>query len=130
MTWEQIIMTLVGTPFEWGARGPRTQDCWGLVLRALELADLPRPGEWAVDTPEEACGIMEEQSKQKEWARVQDPLPGDVVAMSSRRRIHHIGLLTPYGVLHTTRKFGAVVSSERDLRQAGYQRIEYYRWAG
>jgi len=130
--WGAIIRQLVGASFVWGARGPAAYDCWGLVVRAYELAGLPYPGDLA--TPEgaqaEAAAVMEGQIATPSWRRLEAPEPGAVVALSTHRRIHHVGLWTPFGVLHATKGFGARVESEATLRASGYRRIEYYRWVG
>ena len=51
-----------------------------------------------------------------------------MLALSSHRRIHHVGIVTPFGVLHAVPAHGAIIQSVAQLRAAGYQRIEGYRW--
>lgn len=129
--WIRIINHLVGTPFEWGARGPVAYDCWGLVVEVMRLAGRPVPGDWTTEDAVSASKIMEGQIASPLWVRTHDtPEPLDVVAMSTHRLIHHVGVATPFGILTTTRELGAVHEIESKLRQQGYRRLEYYRWAG
>jgi len=130
--WEKVAYDLVGKPFLWGARGPDAYDCWGLVAEALNRVDLPVPPDLMLpdDTVEHTTRTLEQQIASPAWVLQTKPEPGDVAALSTNKRIHHVGVLTPWGVLHTAARCGAVISRERQLRAMGYQRIEYYRWAG
>jgi hypothetical protein len=74
--------------------------------------------------------MMEGQIATPAWRRLETPEPGAVVALSTHRRIHHVGVCTPFGVLHATKGFGARVESEAILKATGYRRIEYYQWVG
>lgn len=128
--WDAIAAGLVGTPFKWGARGPDAQDCWGLVAKAYEVAGVGVPGNWLAETQDEASDMMDGQVRDGMWKRLDAHQPGAVVALSSHKRIHHVGLrLTRGRILHTTRKLGAVITTELALRTAGYRRIEDYVWA-
>jgi len=128
MTWEETVRKLVGAPFVWGGRGPDGYDCWGLVRRATEMLGLPMPPDYTTETPACAVRTISAELHPPAWIKQETGSPGDIVMMSTNRRIHHTGLVTPYGILHTTRGLGAVIMSESGLRAACYQRIEYYRW--
>lgn len=129
--WVRVINHLVGMPFEWGARGPTAYDCWGLVAEVSRLAKRPIPGNWSAEDVAAASRIMTAQIALPSWSLVcGDPEPFDVVAMSTHRVIHHVGVATPFGILTTTKELGAIHESENRLRQQGYQRLEYYRWVG
>lgn len=130
--WQRIIHGVVGAPFRWGGRGPVAYDCWGLVLHVRDLIGRPIPREYAVPEDDTAgvCRVMGEQFGGAEWRRTTDPAAGDVVAMSVHRVLHHVGIFTPFGILHTTRPSGAILSQRSRLRAIGYGRIEYYQWAG
>lgn len=129
--WIKIINHLVGSPFEWGGRGPVAYDCWGLVIEVLRIAGHPIPGYWIAHDQARAAKIMEEQVALSSWSLVSgSPEPFDVAAMSRNRVVHHVGIVTPFGILTTTKELGAVHESEAKLRQQGHQRLEYYRWVG
>lgn len=131
--WNTVVSDLVGTPFEWGARGPGKYDCLGIVDLTLERMGLPRPPNWLgwqADSNSDASAKMEASIADGVWEKVETPAPGDIAALSTHTRIHHIGVVTPYGILHTVRRFGAVVSTDAELRLSGYRRVEYYRWVG
>jgi cell wall-associated NlpC family hydrolase len=130
--WQTTILSLIGLPFRWGGRGPDAYDCWGLVSACLQSLDLPVPPDLMAptDTEEDTTKTIEQEIASQRWLRVNPPRPGDVAAMSSHTRIHHLGLFTPWGVLHTSNKSRAILSSEAQLRRMGYRRMEYYRWAG
>lgn len=127
--WPDIVNRLVGTPFLWAGREPGGLDCWGVVREACRLAGKPDLPNWLVDTPDEAAPAMTAVAADH-FERTESPTPGDVVALSAGSHIHHVGVLTPFGVLHTTRKLGCCVMDESTLRRFGYNRIEYYRWVG
>jgi cell wall-associated NlpC family hydrolase len=132
--WVVVIRHLVGTPFGWNARGPDAYDCWGLVIEARRSLGLPTPdvwSEWLLEDggPNSYC-VMDAESKRDLWVRNDNPEAGDIVAMSTHKLIHHVGLNTPFGVLNTTRELGATVDSRQRLRELGYKRIEYFKWVG
>jgi cell wall-associated NlpC family hydrolase len=130
--WLPVVEGLVGKPFQWGARGPDAYDCWGLVTAALQGVGLPVPPDLmkAEDGVKDTTRTLESEIATPLWVRQGTPQPGDVVALSTHRLIHHLGLWTPWGVLHTLERCGAVVNQLTQLRMMGYSRIEFYRWAG
>jgi cell wall-associated NlpC family hydrolase len=136
--WSNICRALVGRPFVWAGRGPEGFDCWGLVLEARRRAGLPAPADIA--TPEggrvlredlaAVPPVIEAEVASGRWRQVLAPTAGDVVALSRHLRLHHVGVWTPVGILHTLPKRGAHLERLMRLQRAGYGRIEYYRWAG
>jgi len=126
--WKQVVTELVGTPFKWQGRGDGGHDCWSLLREALRRLGRPVPPDYDTPTPESATRAISANLQPPHWVHREVPEPGDVAMMSVRGTIHHTGLVTPYGILHTSRKLGAVIMSESTLRSCGYQRIEYYRW--
>jgi cell wall-associated NlpC family hydrolase len=135
--WIAVINRLVGKPFEWNARGPDSFDCWGLVIEARRSLGLATPAVWSawgVDNDSEdamaksSCIVIDEHFTRPTWKKVSTGSPGDIVAMSKHRLIHHVGLLTPYGVLNTARGLGATVDSLHRLRDVGFKRIEFFQW--
>lgn len=137
--WKTIVDSLRGKPFKWGTRGPDEYDCWGIVLAVFDALGKDLPGNWLVGTEDnryrrlQARVIINSESSSYNWMRVEKEIakPGDVVAMSPNGALEHVGVLTPFGILHANEKHGAQLAKrESDLRNEGYQRIEYYRWAG
>lgn len=124
---------LLGAPFVWGARGP-AYDCWGLVAVARARLGAPVPDDWCVADHDTAAAmaVMAREAANPAWVAVDLAAlaPGDIVALSSHRRIHHVGLATPWGVLHAARGVGAVLQDLNALRRSGYRLILPYRYAG
>lgn len=133
--WGEIVNGELGKPFVWGGRSDDAYDCWGLVLRVYRLLGWPNPGDWT--SPEDGAAVtacvarvMEREFHGCDWVRVEHPRPGDVAALSTHTKLHHVGVVTPFGVLHTNRRHGVVVAKEAVLKAIGYRTVEYYRWVG
>ncbi len=129
--WEAFVSNLVGKPFSLGARGPDAFDCWGLVEAMFQALGKPSPGQWQVAAlcSPQLTKILEGELKTGPWQRVERGEPGDMLALSTHRRFHHVAPVTPLGVLHTDARQGAICVTIPRLRQIGFQRIEAYRWA-
>jgi cell wall-associated NlpC family hydrolase len=80
----QFALAEVGKPYVWGATGPNTYDCSGLILRAFQTAgiDLPR--------------VSREQFDAGGHVPVQQAQPGDLLFYatdpSDPATIHHVAL--------------------------------------
>lgn len=124
----------LGLPFKWGARGPEAYDCWGLVATLRARMGQPVPDDWGVPKCDvgAALAVFARESESQDWQSV--PLgqhqPGDIIALSTHRRIHHVGLATPWGVIHAARGCGSVHQDLAGLRRAGYQLIQPYQYHG
>lgn len=133
MDWDAFERQVIGKPFAWNARGPDAYDCWGLVRAGLEQAGLlPFVEDWWIPEGRRLTApveILTEQFGGPRWALQERPEAGDVVVMSTHQRIHHIGLLTPSGVLQATQSLGVFRCPLGALRAQGYRRVECYRWA-
>lgn len=129
--WQALVKRLIGKPFRLGARGPDEYDCWGLVEAVFLARGLPSPGDWQAGalTSPMICKIMGTELETGPWIRVETSEPGDMLAMSTGKRFHHVAPVTPLGILHTDHRQGAICVSQVRLRRMGYQRIEAYRWA-
>ena len=137
--WRELVAPdyqggFLGAPFRWGGRGP-DYDCWGLVAAARERLGAPVPDDWGVgdnDTATALAVMAREAGNASRWQALDltAMAPGDIVALSSHRRIHHVGLATPWGVLHAARGFGVVLQSLPALRRSGYRLIVPYRYLG
>lgn len=135
MGWEPLVKSLIGKPFLWNGRGPEAFDCWGLVEHVLDQRGIPHPcirlsvlAESYAEATIESSRYMQQHVSDARWQRTDDLEVGAVLALSSHRRIHHVGIVTPFGVLHTTPAHGAILQSVAQLKASGYQRIEGYRW--
>jgi cell wall-associated NlpC family hydrolase len=134
--WAVVVNRLVGKPFKWSGRGPDAFDCWGLVIEARRSLGLPVGIDWETwvaegETPRiESSEMMEVQTRSPTWEVTHTPEPGDIVALSSRHAIHHVGVLTPFGILNSVRGLGATLASPARLKTMGYTRIEYFKWVG
>lgn len=130
--WGEIVNGELGKPFVWNGRTDAAYDCWGLVLRVYRLLGRPSPGDWTAPDEGVSCvtRIMEREFRGSDWIKVEHPLPGDVAAMSSHEKFHHVGVVTPFGIMHTNRRHGVVVAKEAVLKALGYRTVEYYRWVG
>lgn len=129
--WGEIVNGELGKPFQWGGRGEDAYDCWGLVIRVYGLLGRPVPRSltWTSESPEGVMDEMVSELKTRSWEKTENPVPGDILATGLGHRVHHVGVVTPFGILHTVKKHGVVVTSEAVLRSLGYQHFEYYRWA-
>lgn len=129
--WGEIVNGELGKPFVWNGRADDAYDCWGLVLRVYRLLGWPNPGDWMAGDEGVACvaRIMEREFRGSDWVRVEHPVPGDIAALSTHEKLHHVGVVTPFGIMHTNRRHGVVVAKEAALRAVGYRHVEYFRWA-
>lgn len=131
--WKPIINDLVGKSFGINQRGPDAFDCWGLVLEVYKRLGHPIDVDWIWEEEaslRDVTRIMEGQTEIPEWERLEHFVVPCVVALSTHRRIHHVGVMTPFGVLHSEHRFGVILTERPDLKYMGYQRVEFYRWVG
>lgn len=131
ISWDDIISAELGKRFQFNGRSEDAYDCWGLVLRVYRALDRPFPGDWTADMegPRTAIKIISREVSGGDWQRVEHPEFGDIAGLSTHARIHHVGVVTPLGILHTTEKHGVVVASPAKLRAIGYKILGYFRWA-
>lgn len=133
LDWPAMLREMVGKPFAWNGRGPDTYDCWGVVQAVLMRLGRPFPADWWVPEGERLATpprLMEAEMRSGRWQATAAPAPGDVVALSHHRRIHHVGVLVPGNhILHATPTLGVAQTTWAGLRAQGYRRIEVYRWA-
>ena len=124
-----IVQALVGKPFVWGGRGPGSYDCLGLVREFRRRAGMPVPPDFGTYAEGEVDALVDAELGLARWRITDRPTNGDVALLKAGAE-PHIGVQTPWGILHTTRKRGAVIQRERQLRALGYPEIRYYRWVG
>lgn len=124
----------IGIPWESGATGPDSYDCWGffrhVMLNHYQL-DIP-----AVDVDanniKDVMNAFSNASAYANWSEVDLPVDGDAVLMAHAKSISHIGVWveTPAlsGVLHCVFGIGVVFSSQTSLSMSGWGKKNYYRY--
>lgn len=125
-------------PFVPGGRDESGVDCWGLVrlVSAREYGvELPKyPGSGVSRGRIDAKALAREtpEKRDRDFRRVDDPRPGDVVLLKPRQRPVHIGILVrkkPLKMLHAERAFGVAVEPVYGI--AWRHRVEgFYRYRG
>lgn len=122
----------LGAPFEWGARGPNTFDCWGLVLAIREKLNLETPDEWAqIDNDfSYVTKTMMVEIQTSNWKQLSDPQHGCITMLSKNKAYHHAGIYTPWGIFHTSKGFGAVIQELSTIKRNGYNLIHFYEYIG
>ena len=138
--WKALYKRLIGKPFKWGAHGPDAYDCGTVVVEVLAALGKTAPASWLIATQgqwghdrKETVSFIRHSADSRIWQKITEAekQPGDVVAMGPSKKIHHVGVVTPYGIMHTDEQLGVINSPcEGSLRSHGYQRIEFYRWVG
>lgn len=114
------ICDLIGTPFEYGGRGPETYDCYGLLMEmhrrlGWDITDYGSSSHGA-----EIIAMM--LGKVHEWKEVA-PKPGCTLLIKLPMSMH-VGFLLPHKkFIHTTKSTGGVVVEKLNLwerRVLGY----------
>jgi cell wall-associated NlpC family hydrolase len=92
-----IAMQQRGDPYVWGAEGPGSFDCSGLMQYAYKKAGL------------KIARVSQDQAKmgskaKSKWFRVKKPLPGDLVFFSPEGKNSHVGMYIGGGkIVHAPR---------------------------
>ena len=118
---EFVYADLVGKPFQWGARGPESFDCYGLVMEALRRMGRRCPDIASPEERELVAGLALEN--QPYWTSVAER-PGAVALIEVKRRIDgrirtdlsHVGVVLPFGqLLHAWHETGGVTVEDIEL---------------
>lgn len=115
------VCEFIGTPWEKGASGPNSFDCWHFfrfAQRELFGIDL---------SPVDGYGKSDVRSERKSWQPVEIPSEGDAVLVHHPL---HIGLWLDYaggGILHCVQGQGVIWTRERAWRVDGFGERKYYR---
>lgn len=117
---------LIGTPFEFGGRGPDKLDCWGLEMELHARRGILIPDYASPTKLEEIALLMAGDAHL--WERLEKPEPGCLVALKVRRMVCHVGyVVSRTHFLHTWEKTGGVTLEPLSLWE---RHIEgYYRFA-
>lgn len=109
---DRAVRSLIGAPFELGARGPDRFDCYGLVLHVLRLSGNAPPD---YTSPEDGVSIRNLFKTSLEvWEQVQ-PRPG-VMMVYRLPGTWHCGIhLSGNRLLHAWQACGGVMIDELDF---------------
>ncbi|MCX5435830.1 MULTISPECIES: C40 family peptidase [unclassified Streptomyces] len=97
----QIAASKKGSPYRWGATGPRTFDCSGLTLYSFKAAGKKLPRTAA------------QQYNKTRHVSASHRKRGDLVFFHSGRGVYHVGIYAGKGRIWHSPKTGAVVRLER-----------------
>lgn len=102
-------MSRIGSPYRYGARGPDTFDCSGLVVYSYQAAGLEVPRTSA------------QQFKASTPVDIKTARPGDLLFFRYRHKVSHVGIyLGDQQFVHAPSSGGNV--SVQSLQQAHYQK--------
>jgi len=97
---------LIGTPFEYGGRGPDSYDCYGLLMELYKRVGVDITDYGSSSRGAEIIAMM--LGKVHEWKEV-SPQPGCTMLIKLPMSMH-VGFLLPNKkFIHTTRSTGGVV---------------------
>jgi len=131
MSGKHWAITLLGSPWQAGGRGPDAYDCWGLFQavqrehygREVKPLDVDAGNTLAV------AKAIRDHSKAINWQPTNEPKDGDAVLLSQGNYPTHVGIWLDVdggGVLHCQRGPGVIFTRKADLPSGGWARIEYY----
>jgi cell wall-associated NlpC family hydrolase len=99
---------LIGTPFQWGGRGPDSYDCFGLVMmlfrveQGIEVPDVAR-----ATCAAEAAIVMRDNAWR--WTRIEASEKGCLMFMRARGLGSHVGYCIGQGrFIHVWEDSGGV----------------------
>jgi cell wall-associated NlpC family hydrolase len=123
----------IGLPYELGARGPDSYDCWGVLWTVYQNVfgiTLPEYPGITMTTLAYQCGVINREIM-NHWEEVQKPFDGAGVAMGMKGAAHHVGIyISADGgkILHASQDAGSVVlNTVNQLRFHGFRMIKFYR---
>lgn len=121
---------LLGAPYVHCGRGPESYDCWGLIVVIRERMGQPIIDEWAhIEQSQEVLyQVVLEGFSRSCWLRTSEYNPGDIVGLGKNKLMHHAGIITPWGIMHTVKSFGAIIQTPYELKLNGYRLIQPYTY--
>ncbi|MDF2809497.1 MAG: hypothetical protein K0S56_528 [Microvirga sp.] len=131
-----FLESLIGRPYEIGARGPEAFDCYGLaahIQRHLAQIDMPAIA-FAEPTTRAAAEAMLSHPERDAWEEIEeaDAREFDLVLMGNvRKHDFHLGTyivpVTTAAVIHTDKAAGVVVDDIPALRAIGFNFLRFFR---
>jgi hypothetical protein len=122
----------IGTPWEAGAQGPDSYDCWGF-FRMIQSehfgVDVPLVIAPDYDDTTVLVDLFRTHGENSRWESVARPSHGDAVII---HKPFHIGVwldIDGGGVLHCVRGSGVIFTKDFNWRTSGFGRREYRRFA-
>lgn len=122
----------IGLPWEAGAQGPDSFDCWGffrMVQKKHFGIEVPLVLAPDYDDPTVLVNLFRTHEENHRWSNVDRPAHGDAVII---HKPFHIGMwlnVDGGGVLHCVRGIGVIFTHEAAWRLSGFGRREYRRFA-
>lgn len=125
---------LIGIPWQPGAKGPQSFDCWGLVQYVFLT-------QFSIVLPDYAGDVLsiKDAANSNGWRRVGTISQGnDLIVMRNPQGERHVGMMIPangrYGVLHADghlkrgKPVGQVAfSTLHELTECGCSEFEFWR---
>ena len=123
---------VIGIPYEVGASGPSSFDCWGLVreFHRSQLGIVLDVGAVDIESFRECAGVIANQSKAEAWQSLETPSDGCVVAMGRGKHLHHVGVWLSSGAgscIHAMNGAHVISSSMRQLGNLGFTKIRFFK---
>lgn len=132
---KQIALNHIGDIWKAYGRGPHEFDCYGLhwyINKEYNNRMLPKELEVDMGSTDRESRYIEDGLKQK-WIETENPKTFDLVAMSKKRAIHHVGCFLDNDggkVIHALDKLNVIVSTFSHLRKLGISTIKFYKYNG
>lgn len=125
---------IIGKPYEVGARGPSSFDCWGVVRyfywQHFKISLPMYKNENPFDT-KRVGELMTEAEHSSDWHETDTPKHGDVVAMSRSTVLHHVGVWLDFDgglCLHALDGQAVVAQNKQRLKHERFQRISFFTY--
>ena len=122
----------IGTPWEVGAQGPDSFDCWAF-FRHVQITHFgiatPEIIAADIDRPDQLAALFSNHSERANWRRISAPVHGCAVII---HRPLHIGVWLDVdggGVLHCVRDVGVCFGKDAAWPTSGFGRKEYFEAA-
>jgi cell wall-associated NlpC family hydrolase len=116
-----LVNSLVGQPYEEGARGPHAWSCWGLAWHVLRAG-------FGIDLPfaplDQLMPHLAASEVRRRFAASAQPVHGAIAAMTRAETPHHVGVYLAFDggvVLHALEGSGVIVSPLAELVQLRFQ---------
>lgn len=131
----EFINSLIGLPWKRAANGPNAFDCWGLSqIVQLKVFNRQLPDiKIATEDVRDVIKEVATTSARKSWKKIDGPVHGAIVEMTSGRYPYHIGVYLDIdggGILHCHNPSGVCFDRIASLEAAGWRRFIYNDWIG
>ncbi len=133
MSDKKWVERYVGLPWIAYATGPTAYDCWGLVVYVAEKyynLSFTRHLDTVTNDSRAIHKTIRKEIASGKWQQSETPRDGSVVLLSLSRKFHHIGIWIDVDggmLLHSFEGSGVCLSSLAQLKDAGFQRIEFWQ---